>query len=191
MFEIGSSLRQARQHRKLELADVERATHIRVKYLGALEDDRFEVLPGPAYARGFLRTYAEFLGLDGDLLVDEFNTHVAPPEEEQPSLQPPSLRRAGSSLARPAAGIVVALVAAMLVVWQLGFSSPHEETLASAGALPQAPKAKAKPAPATRPVPGPARRAAAKPVLVVVATGGPWGKRVTGLPHAPANLTAA
>ena len=51
MFEIGSSLRQARQHRGLELADAERDTRIRAKYLGALEEERFDVLPDFAAER--------------------------------------------------------------------------------------------------------------------------------------------
>jgi hypothetical protein len=80
MFEIGGSLRTARDHRQLQLAEVEHATHIRAKYLEALEEERFDVLPGTAYAKGFLRTYADFLGLEGPRFVDEFNERFAPPE---------------------------------------------------------------------------------------------------------------
>ena len=81
MFEIGSSLREARMRRGLELSDVERDTRIRTRYLTALEEERFDVLPGPAYAKGFLRTYADFLGLDAQQFVDEYNTRFAPPDE--------------------------------------------------------------------------------------------------------------
>jgi cytoskeleton protein RodZ len=70
MFEIGSSLRAARMRQGLELSEVERDTRIRAKYLGALEDDRFDVLPGPAYVKWFLRSYADYIGLDGQRLVD-------------------------------------------------------------------------------------------------------------------------
>ena len=80
MFEIGSSLRAARERQQLKLSDVEQATRIRTKYLAALEDERFDVLPGAAYAKGFLRTYADFLGLDGPRFVDEFNERFAPAE---------------------------------------------------------------------------------------------------------------
>ncbi|HYX76467.1 MAG TPA: helix-turn-helix domain-containing protein, partial [Gaiellaceae bacterium] len=80
MFEIGSSLRTAREHRQLQLSDVERATNIRSKYLAALEDEQFDVLPGTAYVKGFLRTYADFLGLDGTTFVEEFNERYAPAE---------------------------------------------------------------------------------------------------------------
>lgn len=80
MFQLGSSLRTAREHRQLQLSDVERETNIRAKYLAALEDEQFDVLPGTAYVKGFLRTYADFLGLDGATFVDEFNERYAPAE---------------------------------------------------------------------------------------------------------------
>jgi hypothetical protein len=87
VFEIGSSLRTAREHRQLDLPAVERATRIRTRYLAALEDERFDVLPAPAYAKGFLRTYADFLGLDGQRFVDEFNERFV--SEELPEAPPP------------------------------------------------------------------------------------------------------
>src|ERR1700747_1747766 len=67
MLEIGSSLREARRLRKVELVEVERATRIRVQQLEALEQERFENLPPDPYRRSFLREYADFLGLDADL----------------------------------------------------------------------------------------------------------------------------
>ena len=85
VFEIGSSLRAAREHQKLGLADVEEATRIRTKYLRALEDERWDVLPGTAYVKGFLRTYADFLGLDGAQFVEEFNERIAPEEPFEPA----------------------------------------------------------------------------------------------------------
>ena len=123
MFEIGSSLRQARQHRGLELADVERETRIRAKYLAALEDERFEVLPGQAYVRGFMRTYADFLGLNANLYVDEYNERFAPPEEDAAPIQHRPIERRELRLARPVAIALAALVGATVLVWQLGFSS--------------------------------------------------------------------
>ena len=84
MFEIGNSLREARLRQGLDLADIERATKIRPKYLRALEDEQFEVLPAQTYVKGFLSTYAEFLGLDGQLYVDEFNSRYVTREEELP-----------------------------------------------------------------------------------------------------------
>ncbi len=74
MFEIGNSLREARVRRGIEFAQAEQATKIRGKYLRSLEDERFELLPSETYVKGFLRTYADYLGLDGQLYVDEFNS---------------------------------------------------------------------------------------------------------------------
>ena len=77
MFEIGNSLREARLRQGLDHAQVELATKIRAKYIRALEDEEFAVLPGGTYIKGFMRSYAEFLGLDGQLYVDEYNSrHV-------------------------------------------------------------------------------------------------------------------
>ena len=74
MFEIGNSLREARVRQQLDFPEIEQATKIRGKYLRALEDEHFEQLPGQTYVKGFLRTYADYLGLEGQLYVDEYNS---------------------------------------------------------------------------------------------------------------------
>jgi hypothetical protein len=76
---IGEVLKRARTRQQIDIGKVERETKIRTKYLRALESEEWEVLPGPAYAKGFLRTYAQFLGLDGDALVDEYRRTVETP----------------------------------------------------------------------------------------------------------------
>ncbi|HZO96580.1 MAG TPA: helix-turn-helix domain-containing protein [Gaiellaceae bacterium] len=81
MFEIGNSLREARTRRKIELAQAEQATKIRGKYLRALEDEQFDLLPAQTYVKGFLRTYADYLGLDGQLYVDEYNSRFVVGED--------------------------------------------------------------------------------------------------------------
>jgi cytoskeletal protein RodZ len=63
--DIGSELRETRLRRGLTLEQIETKTRIRRRYLEALEEERFDELPGEAYAKGFLRTYADHLGLDG------------------------------------------------------------------------------------------------------------------------------
>src|SRR5215470_1889849 len=83
MFEIGSSLREARHRRKIEIAQAEQATKIRGKYLRALEDEQFGLLPAETYVKGFLRTYAEYLGLDGQLYVDEYDSRFVAGREAQ------------------------------------------------------------------------------------------------------------
>src|SRR6266508_535320 len=77
MFEIGNSLREARLRRELDFPELEQGTKIRAKYLRALEDENFDQLPEPTYVKGFLRAYADYLGLDGQLYVDEFNVRYS------------------------------------------------------------------------------------------------------------------
>src|SRR2546430_15628288 len=82
MFQIGESLREARTRRGLTPADVHKAIRIRERYLTALEEERWEMLPGEAYVRGFLKTYADFLGLEGNLYLDEYNSRIREYPEE-------------------------------------------------------------------------------------------------------------
>ncbi len=74
MFEIGNTLRETRLRRRLDLMEAEQDTKIRSRYLAALETEEFDVLPGAVYARGFLRTYATYLGLDAQRFLDEYNS---------------------------------------------------------------------------------------------------------------------
>ncbi|MDZ7729103.1 MAG: helix-turn-helix transcriptional regulator [Dehalococcoidia bacterium] len=71
MARIGDQLRAARQERGLSIEEASRETRISRRFLEALEHDEFEALPAPVYARGFLRSYAGFLGLDAEPLVAE------------------------------------------------------------------------------------------------------------------------
>lgn len=152
MFEIGSSLREARERRGVQLGDVERQTRIRTRYLRALEEDRFDVLPGQVYAKGFLRTYADYLGLDADRFVEELGSRL-PPEDDEPPPQPPVRpirgRRVSLAGALVAGSVAVAAVAAVAWVLVPGSSSHH------AAQVPRQSRTRAvthKPAPAPRPV---------------------------------------
>ncbi|RDV84755.1 helix-turn-helix domain-containing protein [Ammonifex thiophilus] len=94
---LGERLREAREAKGLSVEEVAEATKIRSKYLRALEEEDFELLPGRVYAKAFLRTYARFLGLDEIQLAQEFDSLWPPPadfghqpparllEEEEPS----------------------------------------------------------------------------------------------------------
>jgi cytoskeleton protein RodZ len=126
MFEIGNSLREARLRQGLDLAEIEQATKVRSRYLKALEEEQFDVLPGQTYVKGFLKAYADHLGLDGDLYVEEFNSRYATGEEEPI----PRARGSGGSWPRPvhlhssavlisltAIGLATALV---IVAWRFG-----------------------------------------------------------------------
>jgi len=94
VFEIGNSLREARERQGLGYPEIELATKIRAKYIRALEEENFTAIPGDAYIRGFLRTYAEYLGLDGDVYVDEYASRFItswrdelPPRPERPRVR--------------------------------------------------------------------------------------------------------
>jgi cytoskeletal protein RodZ len=114
LFEIGNSLREARQRRGIDFAQVELATKIRSKYIRALEDEQFEVLPSETYVKGFLRTYADYLGLDGQLYVDEYNARFVIGEERE--LRPRRSQARPRRSRRLEAGIVVAALAAIIVL---------------------------------------------------------------------------
>ena len=132
MFEIGNSLREARLRRDIDFADAEHGTKIRGKYLRALEDERFELLPSHTYIKGFLRSYADYLGLDGQLYVDEYNSRFVIGEEDAPlrARRVPAAKARRSDrresnivlLALTAITIVTALV---IVAWRFG--SPDDE----------------------------------------------------------------
>jgi cytoskeleton protein RodZ len=123
VFEIGNSLREARLRQGFELPRVEADTKIRAKYLRALEDERFDVLPGDTYVKGFLRTYAEYLGLDGQLYVDEYNSRFAREEEfppSSPAARRPGPRRVESNFIVVALAGIVAVTILVVVAWKFG-----------------------------------------------------------------------
>ena len=82
MFEIGTTLREARVRRNLTLQQVEEDIKIRVKYVQAMENEDWDVMPGVTYVKGFLRTYATYLGLDPDVIIGEFRSRGMVPSQE-------------------------------------------------------------------------------------------------------------
>jgi cytoskeletal protein RodZ len=135
VFEIGHSLREARERQGLGYPEIELATKIRAKYIRALEEEDFTAVPGDAYIRGFLRTYAEYLGLDGDVYVDEYASRnltswqdEVPPRRERRRIRPrerPVERRA---VLLVLAGIAV-VTALVFAAWRFGGSSPPAQGL--------------------------------------------------------------
>jgi hypothetical protein len=115
---IGQALRDARIARGVELSELEAATKIRLRYLRAIEDEDWDALPGAAYARGFIRTYAQFVGLDADALVDEYRRRRERAEMEvplEPSFEQPAA--AGRPLPRRPPWLPLGLAAGALVVF--------------------------------------------------------------------------
>jgi hypothetical protein len=119
MFEIGNSLREARLRQQLDFPELEQQTKIRSKYLKALEDEKFDLLPAPTYVKGFLRNYADALGLEGQLYVDEYNSRFVTGEEDVP-LRPRDYQRRPQSIGpRFEARLVLLVLAAIGIVFAL------------------------------------------------------------------------
>ena len=125
MAEIGEMLREARMRRRIDMTEVESATKIRGKYLRALENEEWDLLPGPTFVKTFLRTYAEYLGLDPRLLVEEYRQRYERPSTQD--LTPFSAARARGRARRrrvPALGPVVVILGCVAVLlgslWALG-----------------------------------------------------------------------
>jgi cytoskeleton protein RodZ len=170
MFQIGQSLHDARVARGLELDKVAEQTMIRARYVAALEAERFDLLPGDAYTRLFLREYAVFLGLDPKPFLDQLAAQV---EENEPIPFTPSplppRRLIGSRRLLALAALVAVAATITLVAWKLG--GGHNPRLPAVQTHPrraQQSRAPARPAHAARPRPKPAG-----PHLVLTAARGP------------------
>lgn len=79
MATVGEILRRERTRRGLTIHNAQEVLHIRSAYLEALEEDRYDLIPGDVYAKGFIRNYANYLGLNGQELVDTFKMHKGEP----------------------------------------------------------------------------------------------------------------
>lgn len=174
MFQIGASLREARTRLGLSLDEVEERTAIRARYLAAIEDERFAVLPEGLYRRSFLREYAEFLGLDGDVYVTEYVSHHERDEPELILAAPPRRRRTRISAA-PLLKLSATLAGAALLgiaIWGLGGTEPKREHLG--GPTRGAARAPAfQPPPTHRAVPA-TRTARAKSIALTATRGRCW-----------------
>jgi transcriptional regulator with XRE-family HTH domain len=131
MPSIGETLREARMRQRLDIADVEQRTKIRAKYLRALENEEFGMLPGPTFVKTFLRTYAEQLGLDPHVLVEEYRASYEREDElELQPLGPPSVsardRHRGPRLG-PGALAMLVLVGVVAVLVAIGLASDEDE----------------------------------------------------------------
>ena len=137
MPEIGDQLRETRMRNRIDISEVESATKIRAKYLRALENEEWDLLPGPTFVKTFLRTYADYLGLDARNLVEEYRARY-----ERPSAQElaPFGTNIGARRARPRrplfapwmaviAGVLV-LIAALYLLGTWGDGDPGDEVSA-------------------------------------------------------------
>lgn len=88
MPEIGATLREARMRARIDITEVEQATKIRAKYLRALENEEWNLLPGSTFIKSFLREYADYLGLDSRTLVEEYKLRYERPSEHELTFSP-------------------------------------------------------------------------------------------------------
>jgi len=148
MAEIGETLRDARMRARIDVSEIEAKTKIRAKYLRALENEEWGLLPGPTFVKSFLRTYAQALGLDGKALVEEYRlSHERPSEAAlEPIVSSPQHGRSratggGRAPGGPSRGYlaiigVVGLVIVLLIVGLLaggGGGSSATKTTVSVG----------------------------------------------------------
>jgi cytoskeleton protein RodZ len=157
----------------LDIADMEARTKIRAKYLRALENEEFSLLPGSTFVRTFLRTYAEMLGLDPHLLVDEYRARHEPKDELEPSnIGPPAASRRERTRrgppGPPGPGVIVLLVVVAIVglLLLLGLTGGNDDSKQS-GQTNTAPKKKPK---AKRKAPKPAPTSVTLSVRTTVPT---------------------
>lgn len=111
MGQLGETLRQARLDRGASLVDAEHDTHIRRRYLEALESEDLAALPPPVYTRGFIKSYARYLGLDPEATLDLFGPPRA--REDRPAIRPATPRL---SPARPASVRIFVAVAGLVLL---------------------------------------------------------------------------
>jgi cytoskeletal protein RodZ len=135
MADIGSTLREARIRARIDMLEVETRTKIRAKYLRAIENEEWDLLPGPVYAKSFLRTYGDYLGLDSRMLVEEYKRQYERPSDHEPARPVVPLgreRERGSEHAfrgprlpqwTPIALVLVAIVVVLYLVGTIGGSS--------------------------------------------------------------------
>jgi cytoskeleton protein RodZ len=132
--DIGSTLREARMRARIDITEVEMRTKIRAKYLRAIENEEWDLLPGPVYVKSFLRTYGDYLGVDSRMLIDEYKRRYERPTEHEmrpvAALGRERERQPRGPLLPPwalIAGVLIAVVVALAVIGSLG-SSKHPST---------------------------------------------------------------
>lgn len=175
---LGELLRAERERQGLGLDQIEAATRIRAAQLRAIEDDRLDALPAEAYARAFVRDYADELGMDADAMVGLFNdqwsrTHLTDPEPA-PIMRPPL----AAASARPLGLVSVGLALVLLLVSAAVFltrASDHPRRAAQPPPASQASSSTpANPPPSTSTPPPPPTAPVVARLTVTAATGACW-----------------
>jgi transcriptional regulator with XRE-family HTH domain len=117
MPEIGATLREARMRARIDVSEIEAQTKIRAKYLRALENEEWSLLPGPTFVKSFLRTYAQALGLDAKALVEEYRLSEERPQDPyEPLAATPRAGRPRSPRSGPSRGYLAAVAGVLALI---------------------------------------------------------------------------
>jgi cytoskeleton protein RodZ len=178
MPEIGQSLREARMRARIDISELEAETKIRAKYLRALENEEWDLLPGRTYVKSFLRSYADALGLDGRLLVEEYKLrHERLSDLELQPISPRTARdrdrrrhRQGTGARRDVvvALVVIAILGGLIALGRVGGGDDNE-----AATAPPTTTAAQRPRQTTTHEPTPRPRPKPKRVTLTLVTTGP------------------
>ncbi|WP_163652887.1 RodZ domain-containing protein [Listeria sp. PSOL-1] len=140
MTELGDKLKAARTEKGLSLDDLQQVTKIQKRYLEAIEQGNYSVMPGKFYARAFIKQYAEAVDLDSEALFNEFETEVPKTQQEGPEQEQRRARKKASSLAAHSVGgsghgrhrlfdilpkvlIVLFILFILFIIWYFVFAS--------------------------------------------------------------------
>jgi cytoskeleton protein RodZ len=178
MPDIGETLRDARMRARIDVSEIEAKTKIRAKYLRALENEEWSLLPGPTFIKSFLRTYAQALGLDGKALVEQYRMgHEHPSDALLEPIVPASQRTrqrspGGRTPPRPSrayvalVGFIVVVIALLVYGLVSGGSSSNNHKNTAATRSPASHKSKATSSAGAGSAPASSASAAAPPAYV-------------------------
>lgn len=126
----GAILRKTREEKGLSYEDVENSIKIRVRYLQALENEEYDILPGTTYTKGFLRTYARYLGINPEEVIECYNASFQ--RKTEPEVHPPLTPISSTPVwFKPIVLLVMALFAVAVVIGITYISQTRESPLAS------------------------------------------------------------
>ena len=176
MPDIGATLREARMRARIDISEVEASTKIRAKYLRALENEEWDLLPGSTYVKSFLRTYAEALDLDAKLLVDEYklrHERLSDVELQPINAAAPGRERRRQGPVVPRWVTIGGILAALIVTLYLlgGEDTPDDPVATTPPPAATQPPAAAPPPPPARPRRVRLRIVATAPVNVCLKAG--------------------